>query len=381
MATLPKVSFTSSSESVSLRRFSLQCALFFAPLAAAVAFSAVSLHTVGELLTPERVLELQESAPDLYYPLYQPKSVYPAYKLLGTIKRHPEVLALGSSRIFSIRNEFVRESGNRFYNASMFGAIPIGSMRQFLERLPPNQLPRVLFLDVDPWWFREDAQIQPEPDFYQPASRMQILDFAWRNGLYIGTQRWALSGPSTLIGADAHLQGSGLRPDGSFFAKQRWLDSVPGLLDDQLNDVRKGTNEEFRHGSQGFSHEAIEEMQRLLNFCSDHHVTLIGYLSTYHPSLYNLLRNDSTQDYLWRLAPVLAPRFQEAGALLFDLQDPAENGCTSEEYLDALHEAEVCTVKVLLTMTRRDPRAGAVFDAGKLQGFLSHRRSEWQLGF
>jgi hypothetical protein len=63
------------------------------------------------------------------------------------------------------------------------------------------------------------------------------------------------------------------------------------------------------------------------------------------------------------------------------LQDAAQVGCQDAEYLDLDHESEVCTAKTLLTMARRDSKAGAVIDAGKLGGFLSHRRSEWQFGF
>src|ERR1700689_5203950 len=109
MATVPRGSFISNSESMS--RFGFRCVLFFAPLLCVLAFAAIALDITGELMSNKRVLELQESAFVLYEPLYQPKSVYPSYKLLGTLKRHPDVLALGTSRIFMLHNEFVRESG------------------------------------------------------------------------------------------------------------------------------------------------------------------------------------------------------------------------------------------------------------------------------
>ncbi len=363
-----------------MSRFALRCVIFFAPLLGLLAFAAVSLNIAGELIDPERVLELQESEPVLYAPMYQPRQVYPRYKLLGAIKRHPEVLAIGSSRILSVRNELVRESGNLFYNAYMFAA-PLGSIRQFLEQLPPDRLPRYLILDIDPWWFRQDAQTQPEPDFFQPSSPMQIIDFAWRNGIYCGTQRWTYLAPPTLIGASARMTRAGLRLDGSFSANERFLDSVPNLLESTLKSVRDGTDQHFLNGSPSLSAGAIEETQRLLNYCSAHHVLIIGYISTYHPSLYDTVRKDSRMDFLWRVAPALAQRFHEAGALLFDFQDPARIGCHAGEYLDPIHESEVCTAKELLAMALQDSRVGAVIDAGKLEGFLSHRRSDWQLGF
>ncbi len=358
----------------------MRCALFFAPLLALLAFAVVSLNIDGELMDPARVLQLQQSAPVLYEPMYQPRQVYPGYKLLGTIQRHPEVLVLGSSRILSVRNEFVRQSGNRFYNAYMFGA-PLGSIRQFLAQVPPNELPRYLILDVDPWWFSQDRPIQPDPDFFQPSSPMQTIDFAWRNGIYAGTQGWTYSAPPTLIGASARMTRGGLRLDGSYFASKRFLDSVPNLLENTLKMVREGTDPHFLNGSTILYPAAIEEMQRLLNFCAAHHVMVIGYISTYHPSLYDALRHDSRMDFLWRVAPALAPRFQQAGALLFDFQNPASIGCQASEYLDTVHESEVCTARDFLAMARQDSRAKAVIDPGKIEELLSHRRSEWQLGF
>jgi hypothetical protein len=383
MATLPKVSFTLSSDTSRAQpmvRFALRCALFFAPLAAVVALAAAVLSIVGELMPAERVLELQKSAPVLYDPMYQPKSAYPAYKLLGTSKRHPEVLALGTSRILELRNEFVRESGPRFYNGYMYSA-PIGAMRGFLEHLPPGQLPHVLILDIDPWWFRDRAQIEPEPGYFEPSSRLQIIDFAWRNGLYLTTQRWALFASPNLIGGSARLNGSGLRADGSLFLERRFFDEVPNLLQRQLQDVRDGADTRLLRGSTGLSQDAIEEMQRLLSYCSSHHILLIGYLSSYHPALYDALKSDPRQAYIWRIAPVLARLFQEKGAVFFDLQDPAAIGCGAAEYLDVGHESDVCTAKAVIAMASRDSRAAAVFDAGKLEGFLNHRRSDWQLGF
>lgn len=383
MVTAPKASFTSSSKtsnSESIARFGVKCALFFAPLAGVLALCAVSLSIVGELTTPEHVLALQKSEPVLFDQMYQPRNSYPAYKLLGTRERHPDVLALGTSRIFSLRNEFVRESGPRFYNGYVFSA-PVGAMRQFLERLPSNQLPHVLFLAIDPWWFDEHTQIEPPADYFEHPSQIQVLDFAWRNGLYLWTQRWAIRGPWNLIGGSARLTKSGLKADGSFYADSRYLDRVPNLLERQLEDLRDGTDERFLRGSQNTSGEAVEEMQRLLNYCSAHHILLIGYLPTFHPSMYAALRANPRAAYMWRVAPVLAPRFEKAGALFFDLQDPAGPGCQAGEYLDSFHESGVCTAKTLIAMVRQDPRVGAIVDARKLEGFLSHRRSEWQLGF
>lgn len=187
--------------------------------------------------------------------------------------------------------------------------------------------------------------------------------------------------PPNLIGGSAKLNKSGLRGDGSCYLDFRYMDHVPHLLERQLREVREGTDERFLRGSQTVSGKAVEEMQRLLDYCSAHHILLIGYLSTFHPSMYQTLRETPSVAYIWQLAPVLAPRFHKAGAAFFDLQDPAVSGCQAGEFLDSFHESDVCTVKDLIYMARHDSRAANIIDAGKLEGFLDHKRSEWQLAF
>ena len=360
-------------------RFGLKCAMFFAPLVGLLALAAVSLSIVGEMTTPEHVLALQRSAPVLFEQMYQPKNDYPAYKVLGVRENRPRVLALGTSRIFSLRHEFVRESAGGFYNGYIFSA-PLGAMRKFLERLSADQLPHALILDIDPWWFDEHAEIEPPPDYFEYPSQMEILDFAWRNGLYLLTQQWAMRSPPNLIGGSARLNKSGLRADGSSYPNFRRFDRIPHLLEKELHDVREGTDINFLRGSQTVSSAAVEEMQKLLDFCSTHHILLIGYLSTFHPSVYKTLQEIPSDAYIWHVAPILTARFQKADALLFDFQNPSEVGCSASEYLDPGHESEVCTARILVAMARRDSRAASLFDADKLQRLLSHRPSDWQLG-
>ena len=373
-----KVSFISNSEPVV--RFGLRCGLFFAPLLGVLAFSVASLHLSGELMSPQEVLELQQNAGAIYYPLYQPKPAYPSYKLAGAARNNPEILVLGSSRGFSIRSEFTR-APQRFYNATLFGADKVGIMRQFLEHMPQDQLPRAVILTIDPWWFRKGAPVQAEPDYFEPASRMEIINFAWRNGISWGIRHRLSPGPAHLVGAKAKLQESGLRPDGSFMAGQRWLDTVPSLLDRQLRDLRDHADPWFHPASAGISPEALDELSRFLLYCKAHGSRVIAYMPTVHPALHKAIQAHPRLDYYQQTASALAPLFQQHGAAFFDLQDPAKMGCSAGEYLDAFHESEVCTIRVLLAMMQRDAGPLSIFDRASLEGFLERRESSWQLGF
>jgi len=329
-------------------------------------------------MSPGEVVERQQASPAIYYPLYQPKSAYPSYKLAAVARRQPDILVLGSSRGFSIRSEFAREP-RAFYNGTLIAADKLGIVRQFLERM--NHLPREVILTVDPWWFRKNATLQPEQDYFAPASRLEIINFAWRNGVSLGLRNRLSGGPADLIGANAKRQHSGLRADGSFLAGQRWLDSVPHLLEDQLSDIDAQADPWFHPAPPGLSTPALEEMRHFLLDCSAHGIRVVAYMPTFHPALYRAIRSDPRLDYYWQVAPALAPLFQEQGADFFEFQDPAQVGCGSAEYLDGFHESDVCTIRVLLTIAKRDAVASSVFSVEKLERFLKNRVSDWQLGF
>jgi hypothetical protein len=368
---------SSISNSDLLKKLALRCALFFAPLLAILIFATAMLQRVGELMTPSEIADLQEHSQALYDPMYQPKLIYPAYKLVVAARRRPGILILGSSRVLSIRHEFVSAASGAFYNAALYGRFGVGVLRQFLMRLPQDHLPQVLLVDIDPWWFGQGSRVQPDADFFQPPSRMEVIDFAWRNGLRVGTrQRQFLARPSTLVGISAKIDNSGVRADGSFSAARRFFDSNPPLLREQLTVIREDPG-----GPLDLSRPAVNELREFLSYCNSRHIAVTGYLSSIYPVSYDAMKRNPRLAYYWHVGPDLAPLFQEHGYALFDLQNSATAGCTAGEYLDTFHEAEPCTVRLLITMAKQNASVGRFFDAEKLQGFLEQRRSDWQLGF
>jgi hypothetical protein len=372
---MPKSSSISNSDL--LKRLAGRCALFFAPLLAMLVFATAMLQRVGELMTPSEIADLQEHSEALYDPMYQPKLIYPAYKLVVASRRRPEVLILGNSRVLSIRHEFVSATSGTFYNAAIYGRFGVGVLRQFLMQLPQDHLPHVLLVAIDPWWFGQGSRVQPDADFFQPPSRMEVIDFAWRNGLRVATrQRQFLAAPSTLVGISARIDKSGVRPDGSFSAARRFFDSNPQLLKLQLMNIREDPG-----GPPDLSRPAVNELREFLTYCNSRHIAVTGYLSSINPVSYDAIKSNSRLAYYWRVGPALAPLFQEQGYAFFDLQDSAAAGCTAGEYLDTFHEAEVCAVRTLLTMAKRNAGVGRIFNREKLEGILEQRSSDWQLGF
>ncbi len=376
---MPKDSSISSSNA--LTRFSNRCALFFAPLAALLAAATGSLYFAGELTPVADVVQAQQRSPALYDPIGHPRSVLPKYKLLSAIARHPNILVLGSSRANSMRGEFVRAPSDRFYNAAVWSAESIGFARQFLQHLPEDCLPRHLLLNVDPWWFFKGVKVQPELDFFRSSTPAEIIDFSWRTGLWWATQRQAYTSSATRIGILAKEKDSGLRPDGSFLMGDSLFAIRESVEKDQLQRVEQGTDQWFPRVSAQLSDDALGELRRLLDYCAARQIAVVGYISPLNPVLYDAVRRDRRLNLSLRVAPSLRPVFEQRGFVLFDLEDPALPGCTAGEYMDLVHESEVCGVRNLLAITRLDPPARSFLDPKGLESFLATRKSDWRLAF
>ena len=330
-------------------------------------------------MAPRDVVNRQNRSRAIYYPVYQPKSPYPSYKLAAIAARRPELLVLGDSRGFSIRGELANKP-EKFYNATLIGATRIGIIRGLLEHLPPDQLPRQAIVVIDPWWFRQGVSIDPDEDYFEAASRIEVVNFAWRNGVYLGLRDHLRPRPAEYIGENAYLQHRGLRPDGSFRSAIPWLGSPAGLPQAVREEMGK-VDVWSRAGYFGMSHEAVQEIERLLTFCETHRIQIIGYLSTLHPALYEAARQDPRLNFYWDLQHVLMPVFERHAARFFDLQSSAITGCTTTEYVDLLHESEVCTVRVLKAMAKRDASISDIFRVAEFDYWLEERRSEWELAF
>lgn len=376
---MPKGLSTSSSNA--LTRFSIRCALFFAPLAALLAVATGSLYYAGELTPVADVVEAQRRSPALYDPVGHPRSVVPKFKLLSAIARRPEILVLGSSRANSLRGEFVRPPSDRFYNAAVWSAESIGFARQFLQHLPEDCLPRHLLLDVDPWWFFKGVKVQPEPDFFRSSTPVEIIDFSWRTGLWWATQRQAYTSSRAKIGILAKEYDSGLRPDGSYLMGDRLFAIRENLEKDQLQMVEQGTDQWFPRVSAQLSDDALGELRRLLDYCAARQIAVVGYMSPLNPVLYDAVRRHRRLSLSLRVPSSLRPLFEQRGFVLLDLEDPALPGCTASEYIDLVHESEVCGARNLVTITRLDPTSRSFLDPEKLESLLTTRKSDWRFAF
>ncbi len=376
MATTLKASSTTSSDGA---RFAARCALFFAPLVGLLALTVVMLHRVGELYTPDQIVPIQARTGALYLPEFHDWSLFfPRYFLVGARAHLPEVMVLGSSRVKTVRSVFFR-APEREFNAGIPATNTVGTWRAFLGALPQDRLPRVILLDINPWWFRSATRVQPARDFMAGYSTMQLLDFSWRRGFWWSVDQLRSPRPRVegFLGVQGQRERSGLRPDGSLLLSKREPDEPPDVVAQNILD---GTRP-FFHDAGPLSQPALAEMEAFLRFCDERGVRVVGYISGFKPSYFAGLQREPRLAYFFQTAPALAPLFAATHQELFDFLDASTIGCTDAEFLEPMHESDVCTLRTLAAMARRSATVASVVDADALDAMRSRRASDWELGF
>src|SRR5438128_1958379 len=120
---------------------------------------AVTLPLLPLLLFTARLVALGEVGwPDEASPTHLPRihlrayDIVEAYQLRETLRRRPELLVLGSSRVLSTREFFFPGCERRwcFYNAGL-GMRTLREGLEFMRAVTAVSPPRVLVLGVDQW--------------------------------------------------------------------------------------------------------------------------------------------------------------------------------------------------------------------------------------
>jgi hypothetical protein len=272
--------------------FAIRLIIFCVPLVLLVGGIELLLWRVGENWPLDRVIRFQQTNPHSFFARGTLDQGTFRYKYLQILRRHPDVLVLGSSRIMQFRAEMFGRQAPTFYNAG--GIIhSIEDLHAFLERLPATATPKIVILGVDFWWLN-------------PNEKKESIDSFSVGVETEGTYSWqghanALAGyvrhPDSLrelfaysfgkkfdrnaIGLQAVLHRQGFRPDGSrrFEIKlpatpEEWRRRLPGKK--TVNKDILGENFPFAF-TNGASPALLEQLRSALLKFKARGVFIIGY--------------------------------------------------------------------------------------------------------
>lgn len=378
---MPKRSSITNSEGA--KTLAWRCCIFFIPILAGLAFTVGTLGRAGELMSPDEVAKTQLRSQVVYLPQFQEwPRFFPRYLFRAITLRRPKILVFGSSRVKAIRSTFFREPAAALNAGIPVTTVSVGTWRNLLESLPPDYAPRVILMDLDPWWFREGASIAPGVEFQRTYSSMEILDFAWRRGFWWSVDQFR--SPSErdgrYLGVQAIDTHEGVRPDGSFFLPPSFHPARESS--DFQRELLRGIHAgkwPWVHDSPKVSSVALNELKRFLDYCRIRGIRVVGFISSLRPDYYAAVEQEPHLGYLRNVHAALESVFERTDHAIFDYLDPSGSGCPEQSFTDYLHESDVCSVRTLIKMAEQNEVAASAVDQGALRTMLQNRKSEWQL--
>jgi len=300
---------------------------------------------------------------------------YASYKLGMTIRRGPEVLVLGSSRVMHTRAALFSRcaSARCFYNAG--GGMPDlkTGLQFFRELVRAGAAPRVLMVGVDTWDF--NAGFAPVgTDAAEPVRRVGVDGLRYALAVAVDTLMLAPSEPAIrdllvgrtevppgVTGIAAITAGSGFRPDGSYVYSRRDMaafTSAPGRDPVGYADVVRRCGNRFECPARGPDQRAVGYLTELFALARDAGTTVVVYTPVFADEVAAAI--DAAQPRVLpetdRIVSAAASRF---GFPFFAVKTGADLGCERTEFFDGTHGSEVCDARLLLRMLA-DPRIAEI---------------------
>lgn len=245
-------SSTSSSNRAQAFRFALRAALFGAPLLLAALLFEIAMYRTGESWPITKVIAAQEKLnAESLLGRANFSQQYNLSKSEMIRRRHPRILALGSSRVMEFRSFMFHPYEDAFYNAG--GLIQnVNDLAAYARQVKDGTLPapQVVIVGIDPWWVSEAADplekrswLDEEEDaVYSFASHVEAARSLLRTGKSNFPWAVALGGKPAVtpfynypaFGVTAVAAGLGERySDGSYLYTAHLVDSIkhPGYRD------------------------------------------------------------------------------------------------------------------------------------------------------
>lgn len=332
-----------------MKKFISGVLLFLIPILLTYFVFGFVVYQSGEWRTEEEIAQrVIDGEPAFLGLAYRDNRRY--YKHLVAEGKAADLLVLGTSRSMQFSSDFFTQPS--FYNAGG-GANTIYEYRFFLQNLAPDALPKTVILVLDQYFFQEGWGAQFTPvgmdyshyDFKVGDSLRRVLhDYA--DGKF--RLRDALVAQPNRYGIAAMGRGSGFYADGSY-CYGSLMDHPENGTDvgfvDSFDRIQRGVNR-FEWADRLYQ-PALEEVDALLSYCSDHNIQVVGIIPPYAPSVYARMQESGNYGYLDLLPEALTQRMQPYGYELFDFTNMPDT--RDAEYIDGYHGGD----RVYARLTRQ----------------------------
>ncbi len=375
-----------------LQRFRRRCLLFVLPLLVCTVPALSILFVTGEaFVDADDLLKRLNDEPLLIGFAYnEPWYRHLKYRRLASLPRR-SVVALGSSRVLGFREEMFRD---RFYNAG-YTIVSPWDFRTFLSLIPADRLPDTIILGLDQFMFCPDSRrrrpplertvwARPPRDDLNTSVRLipDVCKDLLRGRIDLRTVlTHAMSASDTHsarpVGLNSLINRKGMRNDGSFlYGSQirRLLESDPQARDHGFADTLRRVRRRGRRfeGGRDVDAAAVEEIERLLQFCHDHGVMVVAFLPPYADAVWQAMLDTGDFSYMEKIESALRPAFDRYGFELYAFHRMSDCGASDAEAVDGFHAGEPVYLRMLIAMLRQGSILNRHTDIRQLTDDLRH---------
>ncbi|MFC1675848.1 hypothetical protein ACFL3G_02145 [Planctomycetota bacterium] len=334
-------------------KLTIKLMIFATPFAIIIGIPVALLWHGGECTSIDRVVQKQ-TIQCVYGTAYSDRQPY--LKLAAYLKRKPDILVLGTSRVMQFRSQMFTSS---FYNCG--GAVEeILDYRRFLSLIPDEATPKLLIVGFNHVFLNPNFDCEYTMDSQMAdIDAVDMITKTWRR-LYWDIingkiEAGKLLKKQTNIGIKAITNGSGFRYDGSYYYK-KFIDDggqgSPKAPDYGFNNsrmrIKNGINP-FEHASE-VSQKSLDELDKLLVYCKQRDIVVVGFLPPFADAVWSYMMEQGDHEYLRKLPDRMQTVFLRHGFDFFNFPNLSSCDSNDHEVTDGFHGSEKAYLRILIKM-------------------------------
>lgn len=359
-----------------MKNFIQRLILFFLPLIIIASPPVLILYYSQENFhNIDKVIE-NKSEYIIGYAYNEHNYKYLKYKSIIEHERN-KIIALGSSRVLQFRQQMFEKP---FYNAG-FSVRGISDFLTFLKCIPSEKHPKYLIVGLDQWMFNSSwDNLKTRIDENQwKDNKSNNPKYGFRNIIktYIDIFKGKIV-PKTFynvgnkFGLQAIINDQGFRNDGSF----NYGNQITKLIanDSTAHDYKfLSTFSRIDQGTDRFQFgknpnpKAIEELAKLLSYCRENEIYVIGFLPPFADKVYDKIHSSNDFAYIDSLAPELSPIFYKYGFEFYSFNSLSSCNSNDLEAIDGFHGGERTYLRILINILENNSKLDAVCNLKKLK--------------
>ena len=338
----------------------------------------------GEFLTTESIInkQLNNNINVIYGTAYSDSSLY--YKAEMVRRINPDILALGNSKILTMREGFFNRN-IRFYNAGGTAG-DIASFRKFLE--VTGIRPSIIIMTVEPLHFDPVLVVSTtiSNKKYQSTAYISkvssIISQSWVQVYYDYFQNKftidkIINSKQDIetIGLNARVNGSGLRNDGSYHYGKQYESKE--LRDQKINKaITFIENKTTVEGKEFFSTPALNELDNFLAYCKERNIYVIGYVPPTPKIIEDTYKKYSKYEYMFHTYEKTLPVFQKYNFDLYNFFSMSSLQSGDEETIDEYHTSEKVMLRAIIKMSENSQVLSKVTNINYLEKVISSTKDK-----